>query len=159
MHLSREGDTFVLESEQWVPRPVAEVFDFFSRAENLERITPPFLGFRVKGMSTPAIEEGTLIDYRLRIHGVPVGWRTRIEEWVPGERFVDVQLRGPYALWHHTHTFAAENGGTRMRDRVRFRLPLGALGRLVAGALVRRDVSAIFAYRSRVISDLFPPKA
>ncbi len=155
---SRSGDETILETEQWIPRPVSEVFEFFSRETNLETITPPFLGFKVVRMSTPTIQEGTLIDYRLKIHGVPIGWRTRIEDWQPGVKFVDTQLKGPYALWHHTHTFEAKDGGTLMRDRVRFRLPLGPLGNLVAGWLVRRDVAQIFAYRTSVIEKLFPAK-
>lgn len=155
---SRSGNETILETEQWIPRPVSEVFEFFSRETNLETITPPFLGFRVVKMSTPKIQEGTLIDYRLKIHGVPVGWRTRIENWQPGVQFVDTQLKGPYSLWHHTHTFEAKEGGTLMRDRVRFRVPFGPLGDLVAGWLVKRDVRQIFEYRSAVIEKLFPAK-
>jgi ligand-binding SRPBCC domain-containing protein len=152
----RENGETVLESEQWIPRPVDEVFRFFSVETNLERITPPFLGFRVLRKSTPELGEGTLIDYRLSLRGIPMRWRTRIEEWRPGERFVDIQLSGPYALWHHTHVFEAKDGGTLMRDRVRFRLPLGRLGELVAGWMVRRDVRGIFGYRTKVIGELFP---
>ena len=120
---SRLNGETILETEQWIPRGVSEVFDFFIRESNLERITPPLLGFHVKHMSTPTIQEGTLIDYTLRIQGVPVRWQTRIEEWQPGVKFVDTQLKGPYTLWHHTHTFEAKDGGTLMRDRVRFRVP------------------------------------
>ena len=114
-----------LEAETWIARPVDEVFRFFSSEKNLETLTPPFLGFQVIGMNTPEIGEGTLIDYRLKVHGIPMRWRTRIENWTPGKRFVDTQLKGPYSLWHHTHEFESENGGTRMKDRVLFRLPMG----------------------------------
>lgn len=156
MKITKSMGGYLLESEQWIPRPVPEVFAFFSQAENLERMTPSFLGFRVVEMSTRGLEVGTLIRYRLKVHGIPIAWTTRIEEWVPGVRFVDNQLKGPYALWHHTHTFEAKDGGTLMRDRVRFRLPFGILGDLVAGWLVKRDVSAIFEFRRTTIDGVFP---
>ena len=141
--------------EQWVPRALPEVFDFFSAAENLERITPPFLGFHIVSKSTPAIEQGTLIDYKLKIHGVPVKWRTLISEWKPGESFTDEQLKGPYRVWRHRHEFRALRGGTWMTDRVRYAVPMGALGRVAAGSFVARDVAGIFAYRSQVIREVF----
>jgi ligand-binding SRPBCC domain-containing protein len=137
----------VLEREQIVPRDPAETWEFFQDAYNLEAITPPFLGFRVTTPRPIAMEEGTLIDYQLRLHGIPVSWRTRIEAWEPHERFVDRQLRGPYALWHHTHTFTPHPVGTLMRDRVRYRLPLGAAGALAHLAFVRRDLERIFDFR------------
>lgn len=145
----------VFESSQWLGRPLAEVFDFFSSENNLEAITPPWLNFRVLGKSTERIERGTLIDYRLRISGIPFRWRTEIEIWEPGRVFVDNQVRGPYARWHHTHTFTAENGGTRMDDRVIYRLPFGRLGDLVAGWKVRRQVEEIFTYRRKIIEQRF----
>lgn len=149
------GDsTHVLEREQLVRRPRGQVFSFFGDARNLERITPDFLHFRITAVSTPAIEEGTLIDYRLRLHGLPVGWRTRIDEWRPEERFVDVQLRGPYAYWHHTHEFEAVPEGTIVRDRVRYRLPFGILGDVIAGGLVARDVDKIFSHRRSCLESL-----
>lgn len=144
-------------SVQFVGRPVEEVFPFFSAASNLETITPPFLNFRIVGVSTPEIQEGTLIEYKLRIHGIPVTWQTRIEEWRPNQRFVDVQLRGPYKKWHHTHEFESIRGGTLMRDRVRYELPGGVIGRLVGGAFVEKDVRSIFRYRQEKISELFEP--
>jgi len=156
MQITKTSESYVLESEQWVPRPIDEVFAFFSHASNLETLTPAFLGFHVTGMSTPALGEGTLIEYKLKVHGFPMRWTTRIEEWKPGVRFVDNQLRGPYALWHHTHTFEAKDGGTLMGDRVRFRLPLGKLGDFFGAWLVKRDVSAIFEFRRVTIERLFP---
>jgi ligand-binding SRPBCC domain-containing protein len=98
---------------------------------------------------------GTLIDYSLRIHGIPVHWKTEIQVWEPPHKFVDRQLKGPYKLWHHTHTFQAENGGTRLRDVVRYQLPFGPLGDLVNTLKVRRDVETIFAYRHKVIEQKF----
>ena len=99
--------------------------------------------------------EGTLIDYRLSLHGAPLRWRTRIEAWVPGQRFVDLQLSGPYRLWRHTHTFEDVPGGTRMSDEVEYELPLGLLGDLAHTLFVRRRVEAIFDHRRKVIGARF----
>jgi uncharacterized protein (TIGR01777 family) len=133
--------------EDWIPRPIDCVFEFFGDAYNLERITPPFLRFRVLDTSPESVENGTVIRYRLRLHGIPISWRSRIEEWTPNRAFVDRQIRGPYRLWHHTHEFEECCGGTLVRDRVRYRLPFGALGQLLAGKFVRRDLDTIFAHR------------
>ena len=149
----------IFEAEQFVRRPLDEVFAFFSVPDNLERITPPWVGFRLVHRSTPDVREGTQLTYRLRIRGIPVTWRSVILEWEPGRRFVDVQLRGPYALWHHTHTFAAVDGGTRVGDRVRYRLPMGWLGDKVGGRFVARDVRRIFDYRRATIDRLFGENA
>jgi uncharacterized protein (TIGR01777 family) len=140
--------------EQRLARPPQEVFPFFSDPRNLERITPDFLRFRVLGATTDRIGNGTLIDYALRLHGIPVRWQSRIESWEPNRRFVDLQTRGPYSLWHHAHEFEPDGGGTIVRDRVRYRLPLGALGELIAGRLVRRDLEAVFECRRRRIGEL-----
>jgi uncharacterized protein len=142
------GET-VLLSEQVVARSTASVFAFHADAHNLERITPPFLHFVVLAISTGAVAEGTLIDYRLRLHGVPVRWRSRIESWQPPCGFVDRQVRGPYALWHHTHEFESHRHGTLVRDRVRYRLPFGAVGAVIAAAAVRCDLETIFTFRSQ----------
>ncbi len=130
------------------------VFAFFAAAENLERITPPELRFRITTPLPIAMREGALIEYRLRLGGVPFGWTTRIAAWVPPERFVDTQLRGPYALWEHTHTFTAVPGGTRIQDVVRYRLPFGVLGRVVH-PLVRAQLRRIFAYRESAVRAAF----
>jgi uncharacterized protein (TIGR01777 family) len=136
-----------LTREQWLARPPEEVFPFFSDPYNLERITPDFLRFRVDGMDTAQVQQGTSIDYRLAVHGLPMRWRSRIDSWQPNRSFVDVQTRGPYDVWHHTHEFEPANGGTIVRDRVRYALPFGALGELVAGGLVERDLAMIFDVR------------
>ncbi len=150
-----DGPVEILEREQFIPLPPESIFPFFAEARNLEKITPPWMGFRVLKSSTETIGEGTLIDYRLSVHGVPMRWRTRIEEWNPGHRFVDTQLKGPYRHWHHTHQFIAVKGGTLMRDRVRYRLPAGSLGKLVAGRFVAADVETIFNYRWKKVEELF----
>ena len=138
----------VLRREQRLPGTPDEVFPFFADALNLEAITPPWLGFRVVTPEPVEMRPGALIEYRLKLHGLPLSWLTRIDEWVPGERFVDLQLAGPYALWHHTHEFAPDgDGGTVMRDTVRYALPFWPLGEVAHALLVRRDLAAIFDFR------------
>jgi ligand-binding SRPBCC domain-containing protein len=149
----------VLEREQSVSQPLDAVFRLFSDAFALERITPAWLRFQV--VTDPPIEigEGTLISYSLRLHRIPIRWLTRIEVWEPPFRFVDLQLRGPYTLWEHTHSFAERSGETVIRDRVRYALPLGPLGELARIALVRRDLERIFDYRLTAIARILrtPP--
>lgn len=137
----------VLEREQLLPVSADAAWAFFQDAHNLEVITPPSLRFEVLGPRPIEMRAGALIEYRLRLHGVPVRWLTCIDEWEPGRRFVDRQVRGPYRLWHHTHEFEDRPGGTLMRDRVRYRLPFGALGALAHVAFVRRDLERIFDFR------------
>ncbi len=148
----------MLEREQLLPHPVERVFPFFAEARNLERITPPLLGFQVVGDENVEMRSGAIIQYRLRLHGLPVDWLTRIDEWVPGERFVDQQLAGPYRLWHHTHTFQARGDSTLMRDTVRYAMPLWPLGEL-AMPLVRRDLARIFDYRRDSVGPLLAAAA
>ena len=132
-----------------------EVFPFFADAFNLEALTPPLLRFRVVTPGPIAMQAGTLIQYRLRLRGVPVTWKTLIQEWTPDQRFVDTQLSGPYALWHHTHEFGPLPGGrTLMTDTVRYAVGLGPLGALAHRVLVRRDVEAIFDYRRDALGPL-----
>ncbi len=143
---------YTLTREQLLQGTPDEVFPFFAEARNLERITPPWLNFHVVSMAGE-LRQGALIEYRLRLHRVPIRWLTQIEEWAPGERFVDVQLRGPYALWHHTHEFEpAGDGHTRMRDTIRYALPLGPLGSLAHKLFVKRDLERIFMFRSSVVA-------
>jgi ligand-binding SRPBCC domain-containing protein len=143
----------VLRREQILEARIEDAFAFFSRAENLEAITPPWLRFRIADPSPSELGEGTMIGYRLRLHGVPIRWLTRIEEWDPPERFVDRQVEGPYALWHHTHSFEpiSENR-TRMVDVVRYGHRLGPLGSLAQRLIVERDLRRIFDYRRDAIA-------
>jgi uncharacterized protein (TIGR01777 family) len=141
---------------QWVPYPIDQVFRFFSDEMNLERITPPSLNFHVLKKSTEQIQKGTLIDYKLKIHGVPVKWRTLIADWQPPKQFVDTQLWGPYSLWHHTHTFESLAGGTLMKDKVHYKLPMGGLGRTAALWYVKKDVAHIFEHRKKIIRESGP---
>ena len=137
----------VFESEQCIARPRSEVFGFFSDPRNLEAITPPWLQFRIVDPSAPEVGTGAEFTYRMRLHGIPLTWSSIIAEWEPETRFVDVQLKGPYSKWHHTHTFEETPEGTRIVDRVVYRLPLGAVGRFVAGPFVDRDIEKIFRFR------------
>jgi hypothetical protein len=144
---------YELIREQWIPQPLDAAFAFFSRPENLEKITPPWLGFHIV-RAEDELHTGSLIEYKLRVRGLPMRWVSEITEWNPPHGFVDTQLRGPYALWHHEHSFAADNGGTRIRDHVRYALPFGVLGELMHKLMVRRDVESIFAYRQERLEEL-----
>ena len=142
-----------LEREQLVQLSPERAFEFYGDALNLEAITPPWLAFEVTTPAPIALGPGALIEYRLKLHGVPVRWRTRIEAWEPPNRFVDVQVSGPYALWEHTHEFEpAADDAVLIRDRVRYALPLGPLGELAHRLFVRRDVERIFDYRRDAVA-------
>ena len=137
-----------LRTEQRLEGTPDEVFPFFADAGNLEAITPPWLAFRVVTPRPIEMRAGALIEYRLKLHGVPIRWLTRIEEWVPGERFVDAQLHGPYRLWHHTHEFEPRRRRRHADARQRaVALPLGRLGELARRLFVGRDLERIFDYR------------
>jgi ligand-binding SRPBCC domain-containing protein len=140
------------QSELWLPRPREEVFAFFSDARNLDAITPPWVRFQTLTPAPIEMKAGALIDYKLRVHGFPIRWRTRITEWEPPFRFVDEQLRGPYRLWVHEHEFEPRDGGTLMRDHVRYAVPFDFL---VHRLFVRRDVERIFAYRTESLRERF----
>ena len=127
---------------------------FFATADNLPLITPPWLNFRITGGKTPPIGQDALLDYTIRWLGIPVKWRTKIIDWSPPRQFVDLQVRGPYALWHHQHTFApTPAGGTECRDRVIYRVPVPVAGRVVHAAIVRRQLLGIFRFRRKVIGE------
>src|ERR1051325_4416818 len=119
--------TYTLDFKQQVPRPLPEIFEFFSRAENLEVLTPPWLNFKILHVRPQPVQKGTLIDYKLRLHGIPLRWTSEIVDWDPPHRFVDLQLRGPYKLWRHEHRFEPRDGGTLISDTITLALPLGFL--------------------------------
>jgi uncharacterized protein (TIGR01777 family) len=144
-----------LVCRQYVPQKPDELFPFFADEYNLEKLTPPFLNFKVLGKSTDEVRNNSLIDYQLKLYGIPFKWRTQILDWNPPQKFVDTQLSGPYKKWHHTHTFEKLGNGTLMTDVVIYQLPLGYLGQLSAGWKVTSDVSTIFNYRRQVIFDMF----
>jgi ligand-binding SRPBCC domain-containing protein len=152
------GRVSVLERRQRVELPAERAFEFFGDALNLEAITPPWLRFKVLTRGPIEMGPGKLIDFRLKLHGLPIRWRARIEVWEPPVRFVDVQVRGPYALWEHTHAFEPDRGdAVVIRDRVRYALPLGPLGRIAHAAFVKRDLERIFDYRQRAVAERLQP--
>ncbi len=151
------GETYLdnrYSNKQFIPVARHEVFAFFSKAENLETLTPPWLGFRIEKKSTPFIQEGSLIEYRLRIHGIPVRWKTLISKWEPESVFIDDQLRGPYSKWHHVHRFESVPGGTLISDEVTFRPPGAILGKALLLPIIRKDVNNIFKFRQNKINAL-----
>lgn len=144
--------TFHFRDELVLEAPIDEVFAFFSEARNLERLTPPWLGFEILTPGPIAMATGTIIDYRIRWRGIPLRWRTEIEVWDPPHRFVDRQMRGPYRLWRHEHLFVARDDETSVIDRVEYAPFGGAVAQRLA---VRRDVERIFAYRHGVLRHEF----
>jgi ligand-binding SRPBCC domain-containing protein len=143
---------FVLQTEQLLPRPLEEVFRFFSDPGNLQRITPPWLDFEILHGHDAYMRAGLLIEYRLRIHGIPLRWRSEITVWDPPIRFVDEQRRGPYRLWIHEHSFEEKGNDTLVRDRVQYAVPGGILAQKL---FVARDVDRIFAFRRQKLAEIF----
>ena len=143
-----------IERSQLVPLPVEDAFAFFADAYNLEPLTPPWLRFRITTPRPIPMRQGTVIEYVLTMHGLPVRWRTEIVEWESGRRFVDRQAKGPFGLWEHTHTFEQHDGGTLIHDTVHYRMPYGPLGTLAHRAFVARDLERIFDYRSDAVDRL-----
>lgn len=149
----------LLERAQRVPLDVDETFRFYSEVGNLEHITPPWLRFRILDPRPDRLLGGAHLQYSLVLHFVPIRWTTEIDEWEPPHRFTDFQVRGPYKLWEHTHTFEpASGGGTLMRDTIRYAIPYGPLGSLAHVAFVRRDLRRIFDYRRDAVSALLGGK-
>jgi len=140
------------EAEQWLAKPVEVVFDFFSNARNLRTLIPPWLNFVIRTPGLVEMRAGALIDYRLKIHGIPLGWQTEITAWNPPHRFVDEQRRGPYKVWIHEHRFEPRDGGTLARDFVLY-LPPG--GSLMDRLFVRKDIERIFQFRREKLQELF----
>lgn len=150
--------TYRLERSIFLPRSRAEVFAFFADAHNLERITPRFLRFRILTPDPIVMKAGTLIDYEMHLYGIPIRWRTRIDEFNPDSSFIDVQLSGPYRSWRHHHQFDELPSGTQMHDRVDYEMPFGFLGAITRGLFVRSALDRIFDYRSRSIAEYFGRK-
>ena len=147
--------TFRFTTQQTIESPVAEVFAFFSDAHNLAELTPPWLQFEVLTPPPIAMQVGTLIDYRLKLRGIPLRWQSEITAWVPPQSFMDEQRRGPYRLWRHTHTFEETGDSTIVGDEVEY----AVWGSSIVNTLfVRRDIEKIFAYRAEKLAELFHRK-
>jgi ligand-binding SRPBCC domain-containing protein len=150
--------THLLERSQRVEVPIELAFGFYGSSDNLEPLTPPWLHFEVTTPRPLRLRAGTLLDYRLKLHGVPVRWTTLIETWEPPLRFVDSQAKGPYSLWEHTHLFERDgDGATIIHDRIRYAIPLGPLGTIAHRLFVRRDLERIFDYRRDAVAELLVP--
>ena len=147
--------TRIFQTQTELSAPIDRVFQFFADASNLERITPPWLRFRIISPTPIDIREGSIIDYRLRVRGFPIRWRTVIESWDPPHAFVDRALRSPYRLWRHTHTFEPSENGVRMTDRVEYAPPLACI---TDPLFVRREIERIFEYRRLIIQSVFPAR-
>lgn len=145
---------YTLKKQQLIARPRDQVFRFFESPENLEKITPQAVGFNILTPRPINMQAGTVLDYTIRLAGLPVRWTTLISEYHPPCRFRDVSLRGPYSFWHHTHTFEEVEGGTLMTDEVRYVLPFGPLGQMVHALWVKRQLKRIFDFRAEVIEQL-----
>ncbi|MFO0863777.1 MAG: SRPBCC family protein [Gemmataceae bacterium] len=144
--------------EMWLPLPIGQVFDFFSDARNLDAITPPWLHFRILTSLPIEMKPGALIDYQLRVRGLPIRWRTEITHWDPPHRFVDRQLKGPYRQWIHEHSFEEVDGGTLIRDKVDYAVPGWFLEPIIHALFVGPDVRKIFSYRQEKIRELLTPQ-
>ncbi len=145
----------VLKRYQWIEDNSQNVFPFFSNEKNLEKITPPFLNFKVVGKNTKNIGKGTLIDYKLKVHGIPLKWQSEITSFENEKSFVDIQTKGPYKKWEHTHDFISFKNGTLIKDKIVYKVPFGSLGKIFAGSLVKKDLDQIFNYRTKIISKEF----
>jgi hypothetical protein len=145
----------VFWSYQWLSQDKENVYNFFSKAENLEVITPPWLNFKIVKKSDGEMRQGTLIDYKLKIKGIPASWKTLISKWSPSDFFTDSQLKGPYSKWEHTHRFIEVQGGTLMTDEVIYKVPFGPIGHIIKEVLIENDITTIFNYRNKTIARLF----
>ncbi|MDF3127851.1 SRPBCC family protein [Kiritimatiellaeota bacterium B1221] len=147
-----ESKTTVLHTSQWLPRPIEEIFEFFSRPENLQRLTPKQLQFEILTPSPIEMKAGAQIDYKLKVHGIPLQWRSLISNYHPPHSFTDEQLKGPYKTWIHSHRFFTDGEGTRVEDHVTFSVPGG---RLVEKLIVQKDLASIFSHRHKVLNEIF----
>ncbi|MBR58017.1 MAG: CDP-paratose 2-epimerase [Myxococcales bacterium] len=152
-HIRLDDGSYQLETSCWVPHSIETVFDFFSDAFNLQALTPDYLNFQILTPAPIEMAVGQIIEYKIRLRGFPMRWRTEITKWDPPHGFQDSQIKGPYSLWLHDHMFREENGGTRCSDRVTYRVPGGMI---VQKLLVGRDVERIFAYRDTQMKHIFP---
>jgi ligand-binding SRPBCC domain-containing protein len=147
---------YELKKQVLIPAPIEKVFTFFSAAENLNLITPPWLHFKILTALPVRMEKNALIDYSIRLLGMPMIWKTEITAWQPPKSFVDRQIKGPYRVWEHTHLFEEKRGGTQMTDIVRYAVPGFVLSPFVHFFFVRPRLEKIFAFREQRMLELFP---
>lgn len=148
--------TYNLEFEQFIDLPIEDVFDFFSKPENLSLITPPRLRFDILTPTPLEMKEGQLIDYSLKIlYLIKLHWRTLITDYQKPYKFIDQQIKGPYTLWHHTHTFEEKDGGTLIKDNLKYVIPFGWIGRAIHFIYIKHDINGIFQYRHKILNDIF----
>jgi ligand-binding SRPBCC domain-containing protein len=147
--------TYRLQTQLWLPQPREEIFNFFSDPSNLDRLTPPWLHFEILTPKSVEMNAGTLLDYRLRLHGIPLRWQSEISVWEPPNRFIDRQIKGPYRQWVHEHNFSAHQGGTLVGDSVTYSVPGG---RIIQKLLVAPDLDRVFGYRHKILKELFNPQ-
>ena len=146
-----------MHREQFVERPLEEVFAFFENPQNLARITPGSVGFEILTPPPIIMKAGLILDYTIKVFGMRMHWTTMITDYEPPHRFADVQLKGPYEFWHHTHTFESVSGGTLMTDDILYLIPYGPLGKIANLLMVKRQLKNIFDYRAAVIKGIFGP--
>ena len=148
--------TYNLEFEQFIDLPIEDVFDFFSKPENLSLITPPRLRFDILTPTPLEMKEGQLIDYSLKIlYLIKLHWRTLITDYQKPYKFIDQQIKGPYTLWHHTHIFEEKDGGTLIKDNLKYVIPFGWIGRAIHFIYIKHDINGIFQYRHKILNDIF----
>lgn len=146
---------YILKKEQFINKPLKEVFSFFEKPENLSEITPKNLSFKILNSTPIKMEKNALINYRIKILGIPLYWTTKITDYNPPLSFTDEQLKGPYSLWKHTHIFVECNGGTLMTDEVLYSIPYGIWGEIAQKIYVKRELDNIFSFREKIIKKIF----
>jgi len=145
---------YSLKRKQFIKLPIEKVFDFFSKPENLEKITPSSLSFKIITPIPIDMSKGALIDYTIKLFFYPVHWRTIISDYNPPYSFIDQQIKGPYKFWHHSHEFKEVNDGVEIIDNVKYSVPFGVVGRLAHKIWIRNELNKIFDYRMKIINDL-----
>ena len=151
----RKPKIYTFKTEQIIDSKIDNVFEFFSRPENLEKITPPSMGFNIITPKPIIMKEGAIIDYIVKIMGFPTRWRTMITSYKKNEMFVDEQLKGPYSYWHHKHSFEEVNGKVKIIDEIHYALPLQILRELVHLLIIKPQLKRIFSFRFKVIEERF----
>ena len=151
-------ENFTIYRSQFIDKPRDVVFSFFSKPENLEYITPPYLHFKIMNTLPVSMKEGQIINYKLRIRGISIKWSSLIKSYSPPFNFIDEQIKGPYSVWHHTHEFIEEKNGTRIIDNIIYKIPLGFIGKLINHFWVAKDLEKIFNYRQDKVNEFFKNK-